>query len=70
MPYVTLPEDQIHLYYRTNLPNDDLTRIPASGKETILYLHPTFLSSCAFINQQLKFLFTKRSQCPLIFAIQ
>jgi len=45
MPYVTLPEDQIHLYYRTNLPNDDLTVIATSGKETILYLHPTFLSS-------------------------
>ncbi|KAF8339032.1 uncharacterized protein EI90DRAFT_2442637 [Cantharellus anzutake] len=45
MPYVTLPVDQIRVYYRTNLPNDDLSQIASSEKATLLILHPTYLSS-------------------------
>ncbi|KAF9509496.1 hypothetical protein BS47DRAFT_148466 [Hydnum rufescens UP504] len=51
MPFVALPEDRIRLFYRTNLPGDDVSLISQSRRETLLLLHPHFLSS-AFMYPQ------------------
>ena len=46
MPYLKIssPTDQIQLFWRSNLPNDDISHLKASTKQTILLLNPFFLS--------------------------
>lgn len=43
MPYVEIPQDDVSLYWRSNLPNDDLSYIRSNPKPVILLLHPLFM---------------------------
>ena len=46
MPFtrISTPEDDIELFWRSNLPQDDPTSISANGRATILLLHGVLLS--------------------------
>lgn len=50
MPFVAIAEDGIELSYRTNFPDDDVTRLDPN-LPTILLLHPLFLDS-TFVEPQ------------------
>jgi pimeloyl-ACP methyl ester carboxylesterase len=44
MPHIEFPQDGVSLWYKTNLPNDDISRIDRA-KPTIILIHGIFMSS-------------------------
>lgn len=50
---VSAPEDRINLFWRSNLPNDDLAHLTTSARPTALLLHP-FSLSITFLDPQFK----------------